>query len=1048
MDYLNEDDHYNPLNVGELKDVFFELDEEFLEEFKYKEPPLTDLGKFTFYRTYSRYKDDGSMERWWEAVQRVVEGTYTIQKRHCLKNNLPWSAKKANNSAKKMYKKFYNLLYCPPGRGIWQMGTDFVYERGSMSLNNCAFCSTKDITTEFAEPFCFLMICSSLGVGVGGDTRGAGKLTIKEPRVKEGWTYTVPDSREGWTKSVRILLNGYGHHDEVPEEFDYSEIRPRGADIESFGGTASGPEPLKELHNNIRKLLERRIGEKITSTDIVDLFNLIGKCIVAGGVRRTAEVMFGDKNDTEFIKLKDPDEQTDFWGEPENQHHRWCSNNSLFAEVGMDYKFSAERIHKNGEPGMQYLENAREYGRMKDGRDGKDRRVQGANPCVPKDTVIFTESGPEKVENLIGEEFNAVVDNESYFSDGFFKTGTKPVYRIKTKQGHEIKATEDHKILTSPKVTSKKRYEEYKCLCDISVGDKIVLNNNKEFSEWSGQGSFGEGWLLGSCLGDGSIDEESGCIFRYWGEEKDLLDIALGYIEDLNESDEYNSRRTGCYVEERDYKETQSIELYKRLDKFGVDDNKNFVSDKFLTFSSDFQKGLIRGFFDADGTVLSGKEKGVSVRLNSSTLQHLRLIQKSLLNFGINSSIYKDRQDYNVGPMPDGKGGEKEYQIKNNHELVVTCENLVRFHDIIGFHCGNKKQTLKEIVGSYKKAPDRERFVDEVVSIEYDGVEDVYDCNVEEKHAFGADGVIVHNCLEQSLEDHELCCLVETFPARHESMEEWKETLKYAYLYAKTVTLIPTQVPKTNNVMMRNRRIGCSMSGITQAFDKFGRREFFDSVDDGYERIQELDKKYSDWLCVPRSKKTTSVKPSGTVSLLNGASSGVHFPESEYYIRNVRVQGTSDLIKACEKAGYDIEEDKYSDDTYVISFPVKVENFSYSKDDISMWEQLEIVAQIQHYWSDNQVSATVTFDPDTITPDEIKRALELYETRLKSISFLPKKDHGYEQAPQIKIGEEEYEELNEQTGRIKYSDIEGNVHEEEAEDKFCDSDSCEVDLNE
>jgi hypothetical protein len=183
------------------------------------------------------------------------------------------------------------------------------------------------------------------------------------------------------------------------------------------------------------------------------------------------------------------------------------------------------------------------------------------------------------------------------------------------------------------------------------------------------------------------------------------------------------------------------------------------------------------------------------------------------------------------------------------------------------------------------------------------------------------------------------------------------------------------------------------------------------------------------------------------VSLLNGSSSGVHFPESEYYIRNVRVQGTSDLIKACEKAGYDIEEDKYSDNTYVISFPVKVKNFSYSKDDISMWEQLEIVAQIQHYWSDNQVSATVTFDPGTITPDEIKRALELYETRLKSISFLPKKDHGYDQAPQIKINEEEYKELDKKTGRINYSDIEGNVHDEESEDKFCESDSCEVDLN-
>ncbi len=71
-------------------------------------------------------------------------------------------------------------------------------------------------------------------------------------------------------------------------------------------------------------------------------------------------------------------------------------------------------------------------------------------------------------------------------------------------------------------------------------------------------------------------------------------------------------------------------------------------------------------------------------------------------------------------------------------------------------------------------------------------------------------------CLEQTLEPYELCCLVETFPERHESLDDFKRTLKFAYLYAKSVTLGKTHWPETNRVMLRNRRIGCSMSGLAQ----------------------------------------------------------------------------------------------------------------------------------------------------------------------------------------------------------------------------------------
>ena len=143
-------------------------------------------------------------------------------------------------------------------------------------------------------------------------------------------------------------------------------------------------------------------------------------------------------------------------------------------------------------------------------------------------------------------------------------------------------------------------------------------------------------------------------------------------------------------------------------------------------------------------------------------------------------------------------------------------------------------------------------------------------------------------CVEQQLEDAELCCLTETFPAKHESYEDYLRTLKIAYLYGKTVTLSNTHWAETNAIMLKNRRIGLSQSGVVQAFNKHGRREMLEWCDKAYDYVQELDKEFSDWLCVPRSKRTTSIKPSGTVSLLNGSTPGIHYPEAEYYIRRIR----------------------------------------------------------------------------------------------------------------------------------------------------------------
>ncbi len=648
-----------------LENISFKIDEEFINGYRGKQPDWGPLGYITYKRTYARIiEKENRKEEFWETIRRVVEGCYSIQKEHCIKLSLPWNDDKAQKSAQIMFEKIWNFKFLPPGRGLWMMGTEFIARHGSMSLNNCGFASTQDINLKHSKAFEFVMDALMLGVGVGFDTKGAGKIAIKKP--KEGnFDFQIPDSREGWVESLKLILEAYFLGKQIPI-FDFSLIRSAGEPIRGFGGVASGPGPLKEMLEEIQKILHLRIGEKITSVDIVDIMNHVGKCVVAGNVRRSAEIALGDPTDLDFVTCKQ-DEKALY-------SHRWASNNSVFAVRGLDYSFIANQIAVNGEPGIFWLENAKAYSRMGDDPDFKDKKAAGVNPCG-----------------------------------------------------------------------------------------------------------------------------------------------------------------------------------------------------------------------------------------------------------------------------------------------------------------------------------------------------------------------------EQTLESFELCCLVETFPSRHESYEEFQDTLKYAYLYSKSVTLINTHWQETNAVMLKNRRMGISQTGIIEAFVRHGRRKMLEWCGKGYNYLQELDEQYSGWLCIPRSIKITTVKPSGTVSLLPGVPPGIHYPHSEYYIRRIRLSNNSDLIKHIKNAGYKIEDDSYSPNTVVAEFPIHESFFERSKNEVTIWEQAENAAAYQKYWSDNQVSITITFKEKE--SNQIKHVLECYEDKLKSASFLPIKEHGYKQAPYEEITKEQYEEM---ISKLKPFNLD-ETRDRAIGEKFCDKDGvCDV----
>lgn len=193
------------------------------------------------------------------------------------------------NDAKIMYEKIFTFKFLPPGRGLWSMGTDITHKKHLFAaLNNCAFVSTglDETHSDPIKPFLFMMDGAMLGVGVGFDTKASNNnIMIKKPDSINIVKFIIPDSREGWVESVRLLLESFilGNG---KVEFDYSKIRKAGCPLKTFGGVSSGPEPLKELHRTLDALLSDKINDFLNSRLIVDIMNIIGRCVIAGNISK------------------------------------------------------------------------------------------------------------------------------------------------------------------------------------------------------------------------------------------------------------------------------------------------------------------------------------------------------------------------------------------------------------------------------------------------------------------------------------------------------------------------------------------------------------------------------------------------------------------------------------------------------------------------------------------------------------------------------------------------------------------------------------------
>lgn len=633
------------------------------------------LGQAVFYRTYSRTTLDGRQERWADTVIRVVEGIMTVRKWWYHSNNIFWDTQHWNKIATEMAYAIYHMHMLPPGRGLWAAGSDWMYERGSAALYNCAYTEVRHLSTDAAWTMDLLMC----GVGVGHSTQFLGSPQFYRPDESIPFIFSIPDSREGWVESLKLLIESYEKPNMRGVRFDYSEIRKEGEPIRGFGGTASGPKPLEMLHDRVRGYLDRYVSGETSSVRLtVDIMNAIGACVVAGNVRRSAEISLGDPTNDEFINLKN------YEVNPDRADIGWMSNNSVVIDEYNDLNALpalANRIRDNGEPGIFNLMNIQKYGRY---GEKKPDRATGANPCA-----------------------------------------------------------------------------------------------------------------------------------------------------------------------------------------------------------------------------------------------------------------------------------------------------------------------------------------------------------------------------EIPLEDGEVCNLVEVFPTRCvDEYGKFSPTIYYralelATIYASTVSLLPTHSEKTNAVVERNRRIGVSLSGIADWMTQQHATDVIRWLDRGYQAVRYTNLRYNEEAGVPESVRVTTVKPSGTISLLAGVSSGMHLPPFSRYLRRVRIGKSAPIVPILMDAGVPYEEDVYdkTKSTWVFEFPVDQGKVKGQKD-VSVWEKAQTVIMLQKFWADNMVSNTLSFDPKREGP-QIEGLLTFTTPFIKTISLMPLLDEGavYEQSPIEQITLEEAKNRAEGIRMIDWSQFGGSDGEDS---KFCNNDTCEI----
>ena len=1064
-----------------------------------------------FYRTYSRRFEGGRREAWQEVCDRTLKGLVELGKLTDEEHEL---VSKMQRSLKAM----------PSGRWLWVGGTD--WSKNPKNFSGAYNCTSTNVVDWRA--FGLMMDLAMMGCGTGAvlepkyinqlpkirnkitvTMRGDVGMTIASQRREEAEIKVdaannrveiiAGDSRQGWVKSYQTLLElstDERFSSEVEAIVDLSDIRPAGEQLKGFGGMAN-PVKLPELYERCAKILNNAIGRQLNSIECCLLIDEAAACVVAGNIRRSAGIRQFDSSDDVATGVKEnlwqQDENGNWRIDPERDALRMANHTRVYHEKPSkeDVLNAVRKQFHSGEGAIQWAGEAERRAQ------GKGR--YGLNPCVTADTWVHTGDGPCQVQDLIGQQHSTYINGElfSTTADGFFFSGEKPVVKLATQEGFELRLTENHQVLRVTAQTQKKQYTEWTEAGKLQSGDYILLHDHRNLQAWDGVGSHDEGWLLGSLIGDGSLaktqwnDVE---LLRY--REKSSEEMSQYAIQLLGTAVGYEKRMPEArYHKQLKHRVVNSTRLAKLAACFGIMQGNKNITNAVEQTSYEFYCGFLKGLFDADGRVQGTQLKGVSVRLAQSNLSDLKAVQRMLARLGIISKIYQERRPEQYRMLPDTQRQPAEYLCKAQHELIIGKGNLHHFQQVVGFREPQKSAKLDELLGGYKRKLNRERFVATVQSIESDGVEKVYDCTVPGPSCFDANGLMAHNCGEIIGENFH-CNLAEIHLNRisHKDEQAQNDAFKAGAIAVAALLNHQFQEPRYQHSREADPIVGVSFTGFfdfcVKAFGvewllwfEAGRPDTMQGLDfkakeEAYlsrwkKVVHETVWEYCDRHQIRRPNRCTTVQPAGTKSLLTGASSGWHPPKAQRFIRRITFRKDDPVALACIDYGYSVipsQSDKDENGNllndpfdprcteWLVELPVEVDWANLPGADevpiekFSALAQFDFYMQVQKHYTAHNTSATVELREHEIEPlaERIYDAIENDEGYI-SAALLARFDdvQTFPRLPFEPITKARYEEMLKEVRSRRVTDNFHTALEKydagelvEAGPAGCDSDKC------
>ena len=683
--------------------------------------------------------------------------------------------------------------------------------------------------------------------------------------------------------------------------FGFSKLRPRNDVIKTTHGQACGPIAVMKLYSSVGATLTQgafRLGAHMgqlrdSHPDIRDFvhckddddtlqnFNI--------SVQVTDAFMDAVRTDSDWKLINPRDEGSG----PADKIEETVRARDLWNEI-------AESAWKTGDPGVVFMDRVWETA-----PNPQMGTIETSNPCVTGDTLVYTGDGLIPIRELVGQTPTLSLDSrsgtESSFAIKVWQSGVKPIFRLVTREGYSLKLTDDHEVFTSRgKVPAG----------DLRDGDQIRLVDHK-----GSFGSFGDrnlGLVLGWLTGDGHIDVKR-AVLSFYGEDHDIGPLMAEATQSVVAGTGQRPNRsysTTMHVTNAGRGMVQSTRLRDVVRGYGLTEKDwRHVPNVVFRGTEEMQRAYLQALFGADGTVTGkGPEKGVSVRLNSSSPKLLEGVQRLLLNFGIASRIYL-RRDERIASMPDGRGGYKGYRTSPNYEVIIGKDNVQRFMNEVGFLNERKNARLQDAAKRYKKGFYKERFLARFERLEPMGEEPVYDLTEPMTHSFVANGLCVSNCGEEFLENYGNCCLGSINLDAHvnDGAFDWgalEETVRSSVRFLDDVININTfPLPRLREVNLATRRIGMGVMGWADALVRMGipydSQEGLDLADElggfikriAWEESANLAMErgpfpeYKDsalrqrGLPPVRNSSVVTIAPTGTISRLAGCSSGIepHF---------------------------------------------------------------------------------------------------------------------------------------------------------------------------